>query len=112
MRNKILIRVYYIDHTEEFDTLPPEKNKFADLNETSKDILPSNILLDITIDDITKRANLTVQRSKNEDLKNDENSILYKLLGFMGKKRGDGTCNSCKSSNILIFWKKHNSFKI
>ena len=54
---------------EENFTLPPGLYEKVDTNETLKNTLSSKVMLDITIDDITMRTNLTFQTTKNKELK-------------------------------------------
>ena len=59
-------------------SLNPGIYEVVDLNNTSKYILPNNVKMDITIDDIRLKSNLKI----NQTLLFTEKSFFYTILGF------------------------------
>ena len=59
-------------------SLNPGIYEVVDLNNTSKSILPNNVKVDITIDDIRLKSNLKI----NQTLIFTERSFFYTILGF------------------------------
>ena len=59
-------------------SLNPGIHEIVDLNNTLKHILPNNVKLNITIDDIRLKSNLKI----NQTLPVTENSFFYTILGF------------------------------
>ena len=59
-------------------TLNPGIYEIVDLNNTLKHILPDNVKVSVTIDDIRLKSNLKF----NQRLKFTEKSLFYTILGF------------------------------
>ena len=59
-------------------SLDPGIYEVVDLNNTLKNILPNNVKVNITIDDIRLKSNLKI----NQTLIFTERSFFYKILGF------------------------------
>ena len=68
---------YIATSTAEF-TLLPGTYENSDLNLMLKSLLPDDVKLKITIDDIRLRPNLTINKTK----KFTEKSFFYTILGF------------------------------
>ena len=60
-------------------TLKPCVSEVVNINKTLQNNLPSNIFKDITLDDFTRRTNLTIQTTENEEKRN---SITFCPLSF------------------------------
>ena len=90
----------YITPTKGSFTLQPGIFEVVDVNKTLKIILPSNLLFDFTIDDITmRRTNLTIQTAKNEESKFIGKSFFHTKIGFMQNAYNE---RSGKSGKIFI----------
>ena len=79
--------------TEKLFTLSTGIYEVVHKKETLKNNLTSIKLLDIPIDDFTRRTNLTKQRTKTKEVKVNENKILT-ILRFMRSVKDEGTNKS------------------
>ena len=73
-----ILDLKYISTKRKGYSLDPGIYEVADLNNTLKHILPDNVKINITIDDIRLKSNLKI----NQNLIFTEKSVFYKILGF------------------------------
>ena len=65
-------------------TLRPGFSEVVNINETLQNFLPSIIFVDITVDEITRRTNLTLQTTENEE--KTKNHFLIQYQDIWGRK--------------------------
>ena len=74
----IILDLKYIPTKRTGYSLNPGIYEVIDLNNTLKHILPNNVKVNFTIDDIRLKSNLKI----NQTLKFTERSFFYTILGF------------------------------
>ena len=86
-----LVIIIFLGQPKKFFSLTLGVFEVANIFETLKNILLSNIMLDITIFAYTKKTYPTTQTTKNEEIKSFEKSTFSTKLGVMVSVNSEGT---------------------